>query len=673
MTAEPPGVDDFQALAAALAGREMVVVAPHGTVNTGVVTGDQRQVVSSVTGCDQPAGASLLQGPVRAEHVARARRHFVPPPGFEDELCDLDARIIALVGDQGTGRETHALNLLAHGSEAPVLIQVDGTANLSRWRPRAHGVHGYLVTEPPDPFALRAWDVARLENLLAESGARLVIVFADAPGLTGTLRERLGIPIVRHRPPDPRRVFVAHVSQGCANDEPSEQWLEALGPELTAELLPEELPPRLAVRAAAVVQSLGGTGRAAGQEVLRKVAWSEGVELVARTWSDPVHFAHLLSLSAYGGLKSQVVTDRALDLLSLTEPKRKRDSGRRSRNAHGDTRRRPLSESWRILGAHCVRREEEKPEDTVSFFWPVSGAVWETLCRDHPDLLTVLHTWLASPGENDEEIERSGRAVAALAMETAGRSLALLADLATTPSVPAPQVAAWSLGWALKEPLAARKALDLLECWSVETQAPLRSTVAHACRSDRGQVTDEQAMQLLRRLIDSFSDESDGLSLVDTVIATLAQRFEAGDSGTRTTLLEEMRDWTASGGVHGALTCFAFPVLAGTDLAWWRDQLCVDAGLLPSIVALTGHALDEPASFGLMRDALTEWCSEGVGLESETRTPTALLDGLVAARQPGFLRWLLVVDRAPEGMPGKRLAARALTEWRRETPVPNAD
>lgn len=672
MTSELPEFGDFDAFLAALADRVPLVVAPHGTVNTGVLMGGQRQTVSAPAE-DGTGTGPMRQGPVRARHLKTARRRFVPPPCFDDALAAFDSGILVLLGDPGTGRETHALNLLAHGTEDPVLLQVDGAVNLARWKPRAQGVHGYLVMEPPEPLALRAWDLSRLEAPLAEAGARLVVVLADAPGLAGALEDHLGVPVVRHRPPDPRKVFAAHLSDSCPDETARTRWLQALEPALLDELLPEGLPPRHAAQAAEAVVRLGVVGGASGAEVLSHLAQAEALEVVARAQAEPVLLAHLLATSVYGGLHHSVVTERAKDLSRLAgqgEQDLVVQSARENREG-GTPRSRPLSESLRLLGARRVRCAGEEASDTVSFLWPfVSEAVWEILCRDHPDLVPLLHTWLAGPGHEAEQIERAGRAVAAMALATGGRSLQLLHDLASAPSPAAPQVAAWCLATAAREPEVSSIAADLLEQWSVATEAPLRNAVAYACESVRGPIPEKQALRLLQRLMDTLTDDLSAMAIIE---AALIQRFAAGDSATRATVVRRMRDWAEPEDIPSLLTALVFPEMVSKDLQWWSEQLHADAELASSTVRLTGHALNEAVAFVAMRDALLAWCSAADGEQHRAKVLNELLDGLVAARQPGFLRWLLAVERGPDTMPGKEPAARALAVWRSAAPVPNTD
>ncbi|AWL39326.1 MULTISPECIES: hypothetical protein [unclassified Streptomyces] len=671
-TSEIPRGSDLDALVAALAGREMVVVAPHSTVNTGLVTGGQRHAVSHPAEGGTAAGP-MRQGPVRAKHVETARRRFVPPPGFEDALAALDSGITVLLGEPGSGRETHALNLLAHGHENPVLVQVDGAVNFSRWSPRAQGVHGYLVTEPSDPFALRAWDLSRMESPLAEAGAHLVIVLADVPGLAGTLADHLGMPVVHHLPPDPRKVFSAHLADGSSNEGELAGWLRALEPGQLDELLPEGLPPRYAARAAEAVLRLGVAGGAGGAEVVRDVARTEGAEVVARAQTDPTLRADLLAVTVYGGLHRGVVTERARDLLRLAGPGGEQETDVRISPGRAPSGTRRWPETLRLLGAHCARGDVEASIDAVSFFWPsVSEAVWEVLCRDHTDLVPLLHSWLACPGPEAEQVERAGRAVAAMAVATGGRSMEHLHDLALAPSRLAPQVAGWCLGTAVQDPAVGRAAAELLEQWSVATEAPLRETVLHACHLDRGHLTEEQALRLLQQLMTTLNGDTDAPSVL-FLVETLVRRFEAGDSDARTTVLRWMHDWSRAEDVPSLLTALCFPLMVDTDLAWWSDQMLADAESASGTVQLAAHALNEAASFAAMRDALLDWCTEAAGAEHPSRALSELLDGLVGARQPGFLRWLLAVERGPDALPGKELAARALAAWRAESPVSNSD
>ncbi|MGA5731969.1 hypothetical protein ACPCI1_25415 [Streptomyces seoulensis] len=543
VTSEIVRGSDLQAVLAALTDRDMVVVAPNSTVNTGMVTGDQRHVVSA-TQEGGPGAGPTRQGPVRAAYLKTARRRFVPPAGFEGASAALDTRVTVLVGEPGTGRETHALNLLAHGSEDPVLVQIDGGVPLTRWKPRARGVHGYLVMEPPDPLGLRAWDLSRIESSLAEAGARLIIVLADAPALVGALEDHLGMPVLRHHPPDPRKVFAAHLSDGCSVDETRAWWLSAVESGRLEELLPDGLPPRHAAQAARAVAQSGLAGGAEA-EVLRRLAWDEGAEIVARAQTDPSLLSYLLSISVYGGLNRSVVTEQADNLLQLMGTRTEAEPVGSSPHGHSpaDAGQRPLSKTLRILGAHRTQRAGEGAMGAVSFLWPgVSEVVWEVICRDHADLLPLLHTWLAGPGHEADQIERAGRAVAAMAVVTGGRSMELLHRLTAAPSPLAPQVAAWCLGAVAQHPAAAKAAAAQLDRWSGSAEASLREAVAYTCRADYGRLTDEVALRLLQRLMETLGGDADDLLGVDIITTALTQRFEAGDSSSRATILQRMRD-----------------------------------------------------------------------------------------------------------------------------------
>ncbi|NJP79705.1 hypothetical protein HCK01_20675 [Streptomyces sp. AA8] len=681
MKSESLQAGDLDALVSALAsGRRMVVVAPNGTVNTGVVTGGQRQTLSAAAEGGSAAGP-MREGPVRAKDLEAARRRFVPPPGFADALVALDSGISVLVGAPGTGRETHALNLLAHGWEDPVLVQVDGAVDLTRWGPRPQGVHGYLVMEPPDPFALRPWDLSRLEAPLAEVGARLLIVVADAPGLAPALADHLGTPVLCHLPPDPRKVFAAHLADACPDEKVRVRLLQSLGTGLFGELLPAELPPRLAAQAAEAVARLGTAGGAACAEVLPALARAEAPELVARAQEDPVLLSHLFSLSVYGGLDRGVVVERAADLLGLAgsgwgqEPAAQSLRHQAGRQQLGVPRQRPLSATLRALGAHRLSQGGTGVTDTVSFFWPAVGdAVWDVLCREHTDLLPLLHAWLTRTGDDPDQIKRAGQAVAAMAVGTGGRTMDHLRNVALAPWPPAVEVAARCLGTAFQEPTAGAKAEELLELWSVAPEAALRTAVAYACRSDRGELTAGRALQLLRRLMGTMhNDVDDDMAVAAAVAEVLVQRFAAGNAPEKRSILDGMRDWAGSDGVAGQLAVLVFPVVAGADLAWCGSEVLSGPQAASSIVQLTSHALNESATYPLMRDVLLAWACEADGASQPGPALKELLGGLAEARQPGFLRWLLAVERGPDAMPGKELAATLLTVWRSKAPASNTD
>ncbi|WP_406401727.1 hypothetical protein [Streptomyces uncialis] len=674
----PPG-DGLDALVAALPPeRNMVVLAPHGTVNTGVVTGGQRQTVTAAMG-GGPAAGTTRQGPVRAKDLRTARRRFMPPPGFESALTALDSGVSVLVGAPGTGRETHALNLLAHGREDPMLLQVDGSVDLTRWAPRSQGVHGYLVMEPPDPFALRPWDLSRLEAPLAEAGAHLLIVLADAPGLASDLANRLGTPVVRHLPPDPRQVFAAHLADICSDEEVRGRLLRSLGAGHFQELLPAELPPRQAARVARAVARLGAAGGADCAEVLDALARAEAPDLVARAQEDPVLLAHLLALSVYGGLDRDSVVERASDLLELAgsggerEAAAPRLSSRPDRPPQGTAPQRPLSETLRTLGAHRTSRAGTGDPDTLSFFWPAVGdAVWRVLCREHGELLPLLHTWLARTGDRPDQVERAGRAVAAMAAGTDGRTLDLLPGVASAPWPAAVEVAARGLGTALRDPASAAGAAELLERWSAAPETALRRAVAYACRSDSG-VTTAQALLLAHQLMETTGGGTDEVTVAFAVVDALVQRFATGDTRTRGIVLERMRAWAGSDDLSELIAALAFPAMAGADPAWCGGRMLTGGEAASALVRLTGHALNEAATFASMRDVLLSWCREADGTPRPDPGLEELLNALTEARQPGFLRWLMAVARGHDAMPGKETAARLLTVWHGRAATPDTD
>ncbi|WP_433549438.1 hypothetical protein ACQPZG_16700 [Streptomyces sp. CA-294286] len=531
--------------------------------------------------------------------------------------------------------------------------------------------------EPPDPLTLRAWDLSCLETPLAEAAARLIIVLTDAPGLADALADHLGVPVVRHHPPDARKVFNAHLADGSSDREACAAWLRALPPGQFDELLPEGLPPRYAARTADAALNLGVAGGASGAEVLRHVALAEGTEAVTRAQTDPVLRADLLAVTVYGGLHRGVVTQRAEDLLRLVESAEIRDTcaGRSCDHSAAGTRRCFGPETLRLLGARRMRRAGDGITYSVAFFRSaMRKAVWEVLCRDHMDFVPLLHSWLAGPGPEAEQVEMAGRAVAAMAVATGGRSMEHLRELALAPSRWAPQVAGWSLATAVQDPAAGRTAADLLEQWSVETEAPLRETVIHACHPDRGAVAEEHALRLLQQLLTTLDGDTDARAVATAVAETLKQRFEAGDSRAKKTVLRCMQDWSrGEEDVPGLLAALCFPAMVRMDLAWWSDQIRMDPQLISSVVRLAAHALNESSSFGSMHDALVDWCAEAARTGQQARALSQLLAELVVDRQPGFLRWLLAVERCPDSMPGRELATQAQIAWRAASPVSNTD
>ncbi|MFD0340185.1 hypothetical protein ACFVH0_16095 [Streptomyces sp. NPDC127117] len=648
--------------------RGMLVLAPNGTVNTGVVQGDQRNVSSSGTIPDG-SGTPVRQGPVRAKDLQVARRRFVPPANFEAGLVALESGILFLVGEPGTGRLTLALNLLAHRHDDPTLIQVDGAVDLARWRPRPQGVHGYLVMEPSAPFAPRPWELSDLEAALAAADARLVIVVPDVPGPTRFLERDFGGQVVRHRSPDPAEVFATHFADGCPDARDRARILEPLGPDFLSSVLPAGLPPGYAARAAETVSRLGAvSGARPADEVPACLASAEAQELLARAEHDPELLTHLFSVCVYGGLDRGIVVERAADLLAAARPGPDTgflDHGRPE--PMGDpgfrlVRQRPLRDILRDVGAHCV--PGNGPE-TVAFYWPaVADAVWDVVCREHTELLPLLHDWLGGTGPTAQEIERAGRAMAGMAVRTGGRTLGLVQDLALSTGRPGFEVAARSLGTAAVDPGVAHKVHGLLQEWGDAPDTPLRSAVAYACRSDLGGVEAEHALRLLHGVVNRGGDDPEDTSVALTVAETLMQRFAAGESATRETITRHLAAWTAVEDMAGLVARLAFPVLVDFDHGWFGARMLAGGTTASDIVELVLRALNEAASYPSMRDTLLVWCNGPDEASQPDPAVEELFVRLVDSRQHGFLRLLLLIERGGDAMPGKDLAARCLTEWR---------
>ncbi|MEU3601821.1 hypothetical protein ABZ714_24335 [Streptomyces sp. NPDC006798] len=678
MTSELLPDGELDAVVAALSSEQrMVVVAPNGTVNTGLVTGGQRHVVSTVVSGEGGSTAlPVRQGPVRAKDLETARRRFVPPPGFERAVAALESGIAVLVGPPGTGRETYALNLLAHGRENAVLHQVDGAVDLTRWEPRPYGVHGYLVMEPPDPFALRSWDLSRLEVPLADAGAHLIIVLAESPGLVSAVAEHLGAPVLRHVSPDPREVFAAHVKDVCSDEERRARLLRSLESGLLGDVLPSELPPRRAAAAAEALARIGIADGDTGADLLYALGRTEAPELMARAREEPQLLAHLLSLCVYGGLERAVVAERAVKLLEVAEvgwehvPAVRALFRRAGEPQDGPARQQTLSGTLRALGARCGPGAGTDGPDNASFYWPTTAdALWESLCRQHEELSPLLYAWLAGTGADPQHIEKAGRAAAAMAAATGGRTLALLRRLALSPWPPAAEIAGWCLGLVAQDPAAAPEAGELLDQWSAAPEAALRGAVAYACRPDRGGPPLDRTLELLERLIQTLGGDRDDADVAVSIKDALVQHFMVGDTLTKDTILGRIPYWAESDGIPGLVVAQAFLLMAATDRAWCRERILGGAEGTSRVVRLTGHTLSEPSTYESMRDVLLDWCREADAAPEPDPALTALLEGLTAARRPGFLRWLLAVERGPDAVPGKELAVSLLASWRTRNSV----
>ncbi|MBW1595628.1 hypothetical protein [Streptomyces sp. JJ38] len=632
--------------------RSLLVVA-NGVVNAGVVNGGQRYTKVAEAAADEMT-APTRQGPVRSQDLRRARRVFVPPSGHAEGLGALESGLLLLVGAQGTGRRTAALNMLAHGHEKPALVQLDGHTDLVNWRPAPDGVHGYLVMDPADPRALRPWDLANLEQRVTGAGARLVIVLVEEPGLVRALRREHGLPVFRHVPPDPRDVFTAHLTELCPDPGERERRMKALGFDVLSGLLPAELPPGHAVSVAEAVVRSAPEGEPCPGSVTSALAEAEAAELLAVSEEDTEALTLLLSVCAHSGLETSTVMDRAgaLRHLLVTGP-----------NPDAVSTVLP-----RRLQPGVLRRIRTRPvttphgDERVELLWPaVAEAVWDLVCGEHPELLPSLHRWLAMTAEGDEEISQAARVLSGLAARTGGRTLTLMGDVVVPLAPSGPGVAARCLANGLRHTEAGAVARQVLGEWSMAAEPALRTAVAHACGWAGEALASEDVLELLQRVVDR-SDTVETPTCA-AVVTALARLFSAGGPEDRRTYVRRLIAWSRGEDVVGRLATRASSALLHADPAWFGEQLRSDGEDADAVLELLVRALNEARSFYAMRDALLGWCSA----TEQGLTPRPPLEKLFArlvdTRQPGALRLLLSIERSGDATPGRDLAERALAAW----------
>ncbi|KOX09749.1 hypothetical protein [Streptomyces sp. NRRL B-3648] len=658
--------------------RGLVVYAPHGAINTGTLHGGQRYATA-----DSPADVVPLvrQGPVRAKDLQAARRCFARSPVHTAGLDALGSSgVLFVLGAPGTGRQTLALNLLAGSRAEPVLVQVDGTVDLAHWRPRPRGVHGYLMMNLADPLALRPWDVSRLEAEMEKAGARLVVVLRETPDLARALEDRLDVRVLRHRSPDPAEVFSRHFARLCPDAQERSRRRRRVGQEALAALLPPGLPPGRAVRVAEALAGPGPDRRPSATELTAGLAAAEAARLVVAADDDPTLLAHLFSVCVHQGLDRNTVLGRATELLALVgagrgpgaepePPPYDGDPGRPALALPGPAGARlagtpAAAEPLAGIGAVCAVRGDRDGRPAVTFLWPsVGGAVWDAVCRERPEWLPLLHVWLGAAGD-EEQAERAGSALAALAERTAGRSLGLLADLVRGGPPTAVEVAGRALAASARLDPAAAAAQALLAEWSDSAEAALRATVVVACRPDADGLPAETAMWLLRRVVDVLGAEGDAAATALRVSGTLVLRFSAGTTATRQAVVRELAVWVRTDDLAGLLAALVVPALVAEDRDWFGERMSAGEESADQVVALVGAALDEAPAYPAMRDALLMWCAEAAGAPDRERRLDELFARLVDGRRPGVLRLLLSIDRAARTTPGKALAERSLTRWR---------
>ncbi len=155
-----------------------------------------------------------VSGQLDRKDVQRALRHFVRPVGYHGALAVLrDRHVVVLVGDEGIGKWTSGVALLAEvrlSLEKVVVLSpgmdLDNLLAVSFKKDRVYLIHDWI--EGKDETSVRRFGFDTLSTRLARAGAHLVITLNRAE-----TRRELEAFEVGWEPPDPLEVLGARLGQ----------------------------------------------------------------------------------------------------------------------------------------------------------------------------------------------------------------------------------------------------------------------------------------------------------------------------------------------------------------------------------------------------------------------------------------------------------------------------
>ncbi|MER6910428.1 hypothetical protein ABT354_01945 [Streptomyces sp. NPDC000594] len=666
--------------------------APNGTVNSGAVHGDQR-----VENQHGPTGGGARrirarEGPIPAAEILDAGFGFAEPDWFPRALEQLDTRILFLTGERGTGRRTAAINLLSrHSGGGLSLRAVDDTENLADWRPTGTGVDGYLL-DGLLPAYLGPGMIGNLRRLLAEAGARMVVVLADEPGQTLTLERDLHLTPVHCAPPPPRAVFDTRLAAEVPDPAERARVLARFAPGLLDALLTAELVPAQVVEVVSAVVAATDAADAAGlRDRLSFLAEREAPELLGKLADDPEALAFALATCVFEGHDHRIVREQADRLLTLADGRlhsllpagpdramgvdRTHGPGEPPHTNPDFALHRSLDELLRLVGARIAPKEVRTGLRYTYTVEPVhftrhgrGTAVLRYAWRQYGRISALLTDWLGGVAARDENelMVPAGRVIGLAASWGGGRrALQHIHELARSDAARCRFIAAYALGMAAEDPVLVTEIKYRLREWSRQRGWQVRTTVAYACATDFGAARPDLALRLLRRMLRTLDDEHErtvGRAIREALLALFT-------SGSQSLVFEELAGWTEGGGPDAELALGLLPELLLRDPLWFQERLRDGDAYAATTVALIRRALADERLYPSVGRALLSWCRAARWEPAERAALDILLTTLAQGMGVGELRLFVDIDRHgdPE-LPGREAAHTALARWRSGPP-----
>ncbi|GAA4902913.1 hypothetical protein [Streptomonospora salina] len=501
----------------------------------------------------EPDGTRVRMYRLFGDELEEVRSAFAAPLGF-DELtaAAASASVALLTGPEGAGKYAAARALLV-GAGHPELYRLAPDTDLAGFVeddvvPGA----GYLLVDAPRTLVetLGAFEVQRLERLLAPVGCRLIITFPAGvrPNDPDTHRQVREI----GDPPSPDAVLTAHLTWRVG----AVRTAEFGAVDDVASLIPGRSPTESPlVRAADAARMLAETTGSADEAVKR---------VADRLALNDVHSFHrwfeelgdidtqclAVSVAVFGGEPHESVAALGRALQRRLQPPQSPDNLEMPRSS-------PLAATGekRLARLHAARFAEEVsaryggvPGRVVRYLDPgVPRRVLEQVWAEYDQAQAELPAWLRQCARNELPSVRVRAAVAVGVLAEAAFDTVRTTVLQQWAADTDPRLrdaAATALSTAVRQPCLDQAVRDLVRGWAAEQgSTALCATAARAWTVllDDGAEGDEPALRLLDQLADV-----DGTQVVEAICLSIAECLAmAGDSRHRQAFAL-MRNWTAA-------------------------------------------------------------------------------------------------------------------------------
>ncbi|GGX65524.1 hypothetical protein [Streptomyces hiroshimensis] len=619
------------------------------------------------------------EGDIAAEQTLAAMSGFAEPDWFAEALERARSRVVFLVGEQGSGRRTAALNLLQRHTGSFALRAVDSDVELATWTLGGSGARGYLIDGLLETrtLALTSIGLDNLRRQLDRAEACLVIVLQQTTQVLAHLKGVLHVDPIRAASPSARAVLDAKLATALPDPARRRPVLAGLPAGFLDETLRRDPRPSQVVELVSEIVRVadGATDAAAISQYLSLYATDHAPELLDSVRDSPDDLALLLATCVFEHFDHTVIEEEARRLLEVAAGRLdaappEADTTTPAENP-GFVFLRSRRERLAAIGADRGPREVRANSaysyavEPVAFTRHLQGrAVLDHVWREHREAGELLVEWLRQTPDTQRRADRAGFILGQFAQWSSGyRALAPLEQLAASERPGDWRMAARAFGAASADPVLATAVKNRLRGWSRAASESLRCTAALTCATEFGLARPEVALALLHTTVTARDDGSDAVE--SAVRRALLSLF--AEPALRPRVVEALLQWSRPPGPARRTACAAVAQLLKTAATtrepgeWWSTHLL--SGDAPPGAELIRSALMEPTSFDTARAAFLEWQRRAAADPRRAPVVERLTEALAPHLRGGVLRLFTDLERAAPA-PGAERAGLALAQWR---------